>query len=81
MSYIISIIAAVLFAHVFVDVLGIGKAIKRYYNYAPGKRLKPFDCTTCMAFWACIAFLLLPDVFSNVVATLFGAAYLGGKIK
>jgi hypothetical protein len=81
MNYIITIIAAVLFAYTFVEVLGVHKVIKRFYNYPAGKRLKPLDCTMCMAFWLCIVFLLLPDVCSNVAATIFGAAYLGGKIK
>jgi hypothetical protein len=81
MSYIITIIAAVLFSYHFVVVAGIGKAIKRYYNYPAGKRLKPFDCTTCMAFWMCILLLILPNECSTIIATLFGAAYLGGKIR
>jgi hypothetical protein len=81
MNYIITIIAAVLFAFTFVEVLGVHKVIKRFYNYAPGRRLKPLDCVTCMSFWMCILLLILPNECSNVVAALLGAAYLGGKIK
>jgi hypothetical protein len=81
MNYIITIIAAVLFAYTFVEVLGVHKVIKRFYNYAPGRRLKPFDCTTCMSFWMCILLLILPNECSTIIATLLGAAYLGGKIK
>ena len=81
MSYIITIIAAVLFAFTFVEVLGVHKVIKRFYNYAPGRRLKPLDCVTCMSFWSCVVLLILPNQCSTVVAALFGAAYLGGKIK
>jgi hypothetical protein len=81
MNYIISIIAAVLFAFTFVEVLGVHKVIKRFYNFAPGRRLKPLDCVTCMSFWSCIVLLILPDQCSTVVAALLGAAYLGGKIK
>jgi hypothetical protein len=81
MNYIITIIAAVLFAFTFVEVLGVHKVIKRFYNYAPSRRLKPLDCVTCMAFWSCFVLLILPNQCSTVVAALLGAAYLGGKIK
>jgi len=81
MNYIITIIAAVLFAYTFVEVLGVHKVIKRFYNYAPGRRLKPLDCVGCMSFWSCIALMILPEHYSTVIATLLGAAYLGGKIK
>jgi len=81
MNYIITIIAAVLFAFTFVEIIAVHKVIKRFYNFAPGRRLKPLDCVTCMAFWACIALLILPDQWSNVIAATLGAAYLGGKIR
>ena len=81
MSYIISIIAAALSAFTFVEVLGVHKIIKRFYNYPPGKRLKPLDCVFCMSFWMCILLLLLPDQCSNIIATILGSAYLASKIK
>lgn len=81
MSYIITVIASVLFAYSFVEVLGVHKVIKRFYDYAPGRRLKPLDCVTCMAFWSCILLLILPHQCSIVIAAIFGAFYLGGKIR
>ena len=81
MNYIITIIAAVLFAFTFVEVLGVHKVIKRFYNFAPGRRLKPLDCVTCMAFWACIVLLILPNQCSNVIATVLIAPYLASKIR
>jgi hypothetical protein len=81
MNYIITVMAAVLFAFTFVEVLGVHKVIKRLYNFAPGRRLKPLDCVSCMSFWMCILLLILPNQCSIIIATLFGAAYLGGKIR
>lgn len=81
MTYLITVIAAVTFSYYFVEVLAIHKVIKRFYNYAHGKRLKPLDCVQCLSVWVCILLLMLPDVFTYCTATLFTAGYIGRKIK
>lgn len=81
MTYIITVIAAVTFSYYFVEVLALHKIIKRFYNYAPGKRLKPLDCVQCLSVWVCLLLLMLPDVITYFTATLFTAGYIGRKIK
>lgn len=74
-------LAAFLFSYYFVNVAGFPAAIKKGFNFAPGKRLKPLDCVTCLSVWVSVILLLLPLEVSNVTAVLFGAGFLGVKIK
>jgi hypothetical protein len=46
-----------------------------------GARLKPFDCVTCLSVWVAAVLYFCPNVTSQILATLFGAGFLGNKIK
>lgn len=77
----ISAIAAYLFAYYFVNVALIPSRLKTALKYPPGKRMKPFDCVTCLSVWVCLVLILLPEQVSSVTACLFLAGFLGVKIK
>jgi len=77
----ITLLAGFLFAYYFVNVAGIPSAIKKGFSMMPHQRLKPFDCVTCLSVWSSVAFYLLPTEVSHFVAIIFGAGFLGTKIK
>ena len=77
----ITALAGFLFAYYFVNVAGIPSAIKKGFSMMPHQRLKPFDCVTCLSVWSSVAFYLLPSEVSYFVAIIFGAGFLGTKIK
>lgn len=72
-------LAAFLFAYYFVTVAGIPSAIKRAIGH-PG-RLKPWDCVSCLSVWVCLILLCVPREVSVIIACLFGAGFIGNKIK
>jgi hypothetical protein len=45
------------------------------------QRLKPFDCMTCLSAWTALLLFILPPVYSEIAVVMFGAGYLGSKIK
>jgi len=77
----ITALAGFLFAYYFVNVAGIPSAIKKGFSMMPHQRIKPFDCVTCLSVWSAVAFYLLPIEVSYFVAIIFGAGFLGTKIK
>lgn len=71
-----------LFAYYFVNVAGIPMAIKKGFKYPPHKRMKPFDCVTCLSVWTSLAFnLLLPYFAIKLIFWIFFAGFIGNKIK
>jgi hypothetical protein len=81
MNTIITVLAAVTFSYYFVEVMAVYKIIKRFYDFAPGRRLKPLDCVSCLSVWSCLVLLILPNEVSVWIAALFTAGYIGRKIK
>lgn len=77
----ITLLAAFLFSYYFVNIAGIPSAIKRGFKLMPHKRLKPFDCVTCLSVWVAVVLYLLPTEISTFLAIIFGAGFLGAKIK
>jgi len=73
--------AAFLFAYYFVNVAGIPKAIKKGFDMMPHQRIKPFDCVTCLSVWTSVVLYFLPIEISQFTAIIFGAGFLGVKIK
>jgi hypothetical protein len=77
----IQVLAAFLFSYYFVNVAMIPNAIKKGFKMERGARLKPFDCVTCLSVWVAAILYFCPNVTSQILATLFGAGFLGNKIK
>jgi hypothetical protein len=77
----IQVLAAFLFSYYFVNVAMIPNAIKKGFKMPRGARLKPFDCVTCLSVWVAAILYFCPNVTSQILATLFGAGFLGNKIK
>lgn len=77
----ITILAAFLFSYYFVNVAGIANAIKRGFNFAPGRRLKPFDCVTCLSVWTAIVLWFMPFGLVKFICVIFAAGFIGNKIK
>lgn len=77
----IQVLAAFLFSYYFVNVAMIPNAIKKGFKMPRGARLKPFDCVTCLSVWMAAVLYFCPDVTSQILTTLFGAGFLGNKIK
>lgn len=78
---VITAVAAFLLAYYFVDIALFPNAIKKGFKYPPGKRMKPIDCTSCLSVWICAVLLFFPAGVSEIILTLFGAGFLGHKIK
>lgn len=74
-------LAAFLFAYYFVNIAGIPNAIKKGFQMQRGARLKPFDCVTCLSVWSAVALYFLPEEWSIFLAIIFGAGFIGQKIK
>ena len=71
-----------LFAYYFVTIAGFPMAIKKGFKLPPYKRLKPFDCVTCLSVWSSLAFnLLLPYFAIQLIFWIFLAGFIGNKIK
>jgi len=78
---ITNILAGFLFSYYFVNIAGIPSAFKKGFGLMPHNRIKPFDCVTCLSVWSAVCFYLLPSEVSNFVVIIFGAGFLGSKIK
>ncbi|NBQ17932.1 hypothetical protein EBU24_06470 [bacterium] len=74
-------LAAFLFAYYFVNVAGIPQAFKKGFSMMPHQRIKPFDCVTCLSVWSAVALYFLPIEISQFTAIIFGAGFLGIKMK
>lgn len=68
-----AIIYSACFALVWTLYSGIVPAIKMLLNIPEEKRIKPFDCEGCMAFW-CAYFWLLFEGVHPVQAFFMGCA-------
>lgn len=77
----IKMLTAYFFAYYFVNVAGVPMAIKKGFKLPPHKRLKPFDCVTCLSVWTATAFYFIPDPIINFLFVAFGAGFIGQKIK
>jgi hypothetical protein len=78
---ITTIFAAVFFSYYFVNIAGIPNKIKRILKFKAGKRLKPFDCVTCLSAWSALALFFLPDFYSQLFCVMFVSGYIGSKMK
>jgi hypothetical protein len=78
---LINILAAFFFSYYFVNVAGIPMAIKRGFKMLPSRRIKPFDCVTCLSVWIAICLYFLPVEISQFTCIIFGAGFLGAKIQ
>lgn len=74
-------LAGFFFAYYFVNVARIIYAIKKTWNIPFEKRIKPFDCVTCLSVWITVILFFLPIEVSYFTAAIFGAGFLGQKIK
>ena len=77
----ITILASFLFAYYFVNVAKIIYRIKKVWVIPFEKRMKPFDCVTCLSVWVAVALWFMPIEVSQFLAVVFGAGFLGHKIK
>ena len=76
-----NLLAGFLFSYYFVNIAGIPNAIKKGFSMKPHQRIKPLDCVTCLSVWLAVAFYLLPPEVSNFITIIFGAGFIGSKIK
>jgi len=74
---ILNILASLLFSYYFINIAGIPHAIKRLLEYPAHKRLKPFDCITCLSVWSASGLYFLPNEVSICIVTIFGAGIIG----
>jgi hypothetical protein len=77
----ITILAAWLFAYYFVKVALLPNKIKSLYNIPFTKRIKPFDCVTCLSVWSAAILYFLPIEISQFLVITFGAGFIGQIIK
>jgi hypothetical protein len=78
---LINILAAFFFSYYFVNIAGIPMAIKRGFKMLPAKRIKPFDCVTCLSVWTAVCFYFLPIEITQFTCIIFGAGFIGAKIQ
>ena len=78
---IINILAAFFFAYYFVEVARIIYFIKKVWQISFEKRMKPFDCVTCLSVWMAVVFYFLPSELVQFICIIFAAGFLGQKIK
>ena len=77
----ITLLASFLFSYYFVNVAGIPQAVKKGFKMKWGARLKPFDCVTCLSVWVAVVLYFTPHQVSEFIAIIFGAGFIGNKIK
>ena len=77
----ITILAAFLTAFYFVNVAKIVYIIKKVWQIPFDKRIKPFDCTTCLSVWLAVMLWFMPIEVSQFLTIIFGAGFIGYKIK
>ena len=78
---IVNLLAGFFFSYYFVNVAGFPNAIKAGFKMKRGARLKPFDCVTCLSVWSSAALFFLPHIYSEFLCIIFGAGFIGQKIK
>ena len=78
---IINILAAFFFSYYFVEVAKIIYFIKKVWQIPFEKRMKPFDCVTCLSVWMAVVFYFLPHDLVQFICIIFAAGFLGQKIK
>lgn len=78
---IIKLCSAFFFSYYFVEIAMIPGAIKKGFKMMPGSRIKPFDCVTCLSSWIAVVLYFLPMNVSEFLFVMFGAGFLGSKIK
>ena len=76
-----TVLAAFFLAYYFVNVAKITYIIKKIWAIPFERRMKPFDCVTCLSVWLAIVLFFLPQEVSIFIAVIFGAGFLGQKIK
>lgn len=77
----ITILAAFLFAYYFVNVAKIIYLIKKVWGIPFERRIKPFDCVSCLSVWTAIILWFIPIEVSQFLVIIFGAGFIGNKIK
>ena len=75
------VLAAFFFSYYFVNVAGIPNWIKAKAKMKVGARIKPFDCVTCLSVWIAIVLYFTPEYISYFTAVIFGAGFIGNKLK
>ena len=75
------LLAGFFFAYYFVNVARIVYVIKKVWRISFEKRIKPFDCVTCLSVWTSVVLFFLPIEVSQFILVIFGAGFLGQKIK
>ena len=75
------ILAAFFFDYYFVEVARIIYVIKKVWKIPFEKRMKPFDCVTCLSVWTAVVLYFLPIEISQFICIIFAAGFLGQKIK
>ena len=76
-----TVLAAFFLAYYFVNVAKITYIIKKIWAIPFERRMKPFDCVTCLSVWLAIVLFFLPQEVSIFIAIIFGAGFIGQKIK
>ena len=74
------ILSAVVFSYYFIIIAGIPKKIKHKLKYPFHKRLKPFDCLTCLSVWTSAFFYFLPHELIYFIAIIFTTGIIGNYI-
>lgn len=77
----IQVLASFLFSYYFVVIAGFPNAIKKGFGIKPFQRIKPVDCVTCLSVWIAVILYFLNIEISIFMATIFGAGFIGYKIK
>ena len=75
------ILAAFFFSYYFVEVARIIYLIKKVWQIPFEKRIKPFDCVTCLSVWTAVVLYFFPIEVSQFICIIFAAGFLGQKIK
>jgi len=75
------LLAGFFFAYYFVNVARIIYVIKKVWQIPFEQRIKPFDCVTCLSVWTSVVLYFLPIEYSQFILVIFGAGFLGQKIK
>lgn len=78
---ITNLLAGFFFAYYFVNVARIVYVIKKVWRIPFEKRIKPFDCVTCLSVWTSVVLFFAPVEVSQFILVIFGAGFLGQKIK
>lgn len=68
-------------AYYFVNITGIVQTIKKFLKKKPTDRIKPLDCTVCLAVWLTVILWFLPIEVSQFLTVTFGAGFIATRIK